>query len=92
MAFGRRRVRLVGGDVRPVEERTGARSAAPRRGVGLVGPNGVLKSGLTPDQKTEIEERVRAKWERERESGYLARKAMRKEKKKAGRKKEKRRK
>lgn len=85
MAFARRPVRLVGGDARPSEERTSGQRN--RRGVGLIGPNGVLKSALTSDQKVEIESRIRVKWDHERDSGILERGMMRTGKKVKGSKK-----
>lgn len=94
MAFVRRPVRLVGGDARPVEEGIRARDADPRprnrRGVGLIGPDGVARPTLTPDAKAEIELRLRAKWEHERVSGKLVAKMTRKKKQSTGRKKKKR--
>lgn len=80
MAFVRRSVRLVGGDARPAEEGVRARNAPRSRsnlqGVGLIGPNGAVGPALTPDQKAEIESRLRAKWKHERDSGKLAEKVM----------------
>jgi hypothetical protein len=92
MAFVRRPVRLVSGDARPVEEGIRARDSVPRRsnrrGVGLIGADGVARSTLTPEAKAEIESRLRAKWERERASRKLVPKMTRK-KGSAGRKKKK---
>ena len=94
MAFARRPVRLVGGDARPVEEGVRERDAVPRRsnrrGVGLIGPDGVVRSTLTPAAKAEIEAQMRAKWEHERASGKLMPKMSRKKKNRSvGRKKKK---
>lgn len=75
MAFARR-------PARPVEVRTGTTQRSNRREVGLIGPNGVVGSMLTPDQKAEIESRIRAKWEQQSNSDRWVRKMMKKKQKK----------
>jgi hypothetical protein len=94
MSFVRRRVRLVGGDARPIEEQTRTHRTAlwqiHQSGMGPIGPNGAVKSNLTPEEKAEIEARLRAKWEYERDSGLLKKRIMRMEKKKHKGKKKKR--
>lgn len=82
MAFVRRPVRLVGGDARPIELRTGTTQRSKRREVGLIGPNGVVGQTLTPEQKAEIESKLRAKWERQSNSEKWVRKMMKTKKKK----------
>ena len=74
----RRRVRLIGGDARPVEQVVRTRIAKThRKDVGLEQPGGTVgHPGLTPERKSQIEARLEAKWDRQRDSGSLARKFL----------------
>jgi hypothetical protein len=84
MAFTRRRVRLIGGDARPVEQLVRPRIAKTyRKGVGLEQPGRTVSHpGLSPERKAEIDARLQTEWDRQRDSGTLARKFLKQKKKK----------